>query len=524
MLNYRDKTKGRRKLVSDYTINGDIKHDKNNIPKIIAQVWNDFLSNKADCELLYNYYFNDTEIKNKIKQQRPDINNKLAIPRAFEIQRKINSYANGTPREYTALSTEKQELIQTFNNYQLNECKHRKTQLSNYYASICGVGYYCVLPEYEKDISTYEIYDENFTPFNTFIVYENTLKDRELIGVNFYNKTIDNLTFTEFNVFTKYHQFVFRTSNVLDPLSYSIVLQQFPMPVIGELDYKEAIPIPFQMIPIVEVKYHPFRIGIFEIVLDLIDCVNLFLSGDADAMQQAVDYVLVLTDCEFEEQKDENGNVIQQDASRKRLIQIKTNGGTTQAKVEILTNNVTNDNSISFIDLVNNLIEKIVGIPTRKNQESSIGSSTGIATKNENGMRDLDDNADIIQAQALLSEKKFIKLVLGIDAYSPSKKLSGLQPIDINVSFPRNEKENILVSAQAYNLLSGGKPMADEDALKYSNMTTDIVETAKRIREEEERQIDLEVEKAKRLEDIKPKQTNTDSNNTETVIGVKDEI
>ena len=170
--------------------------------------------------------------------------------------------------------------------------------------------------------------------------------------------------------------------------------------------------------------------------------------------------------------------------------------------------------------MVNTLIEKIVGIPTRKNQESSIGSSTGIATKNENGMRDLDDNADIIQAQALLSEKKFIKLVLGIDSFSPSKKLSGLQPIDINVSFPRNEKENILVSAQAYNLLSGGKPMAEEDSLKYSNMTTDIVETAKRIREAEQRQIDLEVEKEKRLFEARQ----IDSDSIEEIIETEEEI
>lgn len=520
MLVYRDKTKGRKKLVSDYTINGNIEHDKINIPKIIAQVWSDFLSNKSECELLYNYYFNETEIKEKTKEQRPDINNRLAIPRAFEIQRKINSYANGTPREYTALSTEKQELIQTFNNYQLNECKHSKTQLANYYASICGIGYYCVLPEYDKDISTYEIYDENFTPFNTFMVYENTLKSKELIGVNFYNKIIDNLNVTEFNVFTKYHQFVFRTSDALDPSQYSIVLQQMPMPVIGTMDYKEAIPIPFELIPIIEVKYHPLRIGIFEIVLDLIDCINLFMSGDADAMQQAVDYVMVLTDCEFEEEFDENGKKIETNPKNKRLIQIKTNGGTTQAKVEILTNNITNDNSINFIEMVNSLIEKIVGIPTRKNQESSTGSSTGIATKNENGMRDLDDNADIIQSQALLSEKKFIKLVLGIDAFSPSKKLNGLQPIDINVSFPRNEKENILVSAQAYNLLSGGKPMAEEDSLKYSNMTTDIVETAKRIREAEQRQIDLEVEKEKRLFEAR----RTDSDSIEEIIETEEEI
>lgn len=515
---FRDKTKGRKKLVSDYTINGEVEHDKNNIPKIIAQVWSDFIKNKSECELLYDYYFNDTAIKDKVKEQRPDINNQFAIPRAFEIQRKINSYANGTPREYTALSTEKQELIQTFNNYQLNECKHSKTQLANYYASICGIGYYCVLPEYEKDISTYEIYDENFTPFNTFIVYENTIKDRELIGVNFYNKEIDGKTFTEFNVFTKYHQFIFRTPDVLTPSLYSIVLQQ--MPTINALEYKEAIPIPFEMIPIIEVKYHPFRIGIFEIVLDLIDCINLFFSGDADAMQQAVDYVMVLTDCQFEEEVDENGKPIPANPKSKRLIQIKTNGGATQAKVEILTNNITNDNSINFIEMVNTLIEKIVGIPTRKNQESSIGSSTGIATKNENGMRDLDDNADIIQAQALLSEKKFIKLVLGIDSFSPSKKLSGLQPIDINVSFPRNEKENILVSAQAYNLLSGGKPMAEEDSLKYSNMTTDIVETAKRIREAEQRQIDLEVEREKRLAEAR----RTDSDSIEEIIETEEEI
>ena len=109
---------------------------------------------------------------------------------------------------------------------------------------------------------------------------------------------------------------------------------------------------------------------------------------------------------------------------------------------------------------------------------------------------------------------------MGIDSFSPSKKLSGLQPIDINVSFPRNEKENILVSAQAYNLLSGGKPMAEEDSLKYSNMTTDIVETAKRIREAEQRQIDLEVEREKRLAEAR--QTNSDS--IEEIIETEEEI
>lgn len=470
--------KGRTKIYSDILIQEDTNFDINLIPEILKNAMKIHEKNVMEIEVLENQYYNITDILNKQNKQRSDINNKLAVPKQYEIVRKINSYIFGLPAELTARNSDKQMQVEKLSLYHNVINEHAENQNLTLNAAISGVSYMHISPENveENNGVPFKIYTERFHPRNTFIVYANNIKAKSMLAVNFYtimekqvkNNITNEIKVTMFSVWTNKFFYIFkRYGNDV----YENVMQNVPTLDNNNMYTKEvAYPLLYNKLPIVEFRYNQRGMGIFEIAIDLINALNIVLSGDIDQMQQAIDYILLLTNCKLSEEVNLNS----------RLLEIESLNAGNPATAEILKSNYSRNQTPAFVELLSVLIDKAVGMPTRKSQAVTGGGDTGLGAANSNGMRDLEDNANICESQMQLTKRNQIAVELAICNEQRDNNIIGLNLIDIDIQFPRNQLDNLIVSTQSFvSLISSG--MAIEDALKICELTPDVISTSLRM-------------------------------------------
>ncbi len=474
---------GRRKLVSNRQITGDINGDLETVKLILSDVMSVHETNQTQEMTLFNIFVNKTDWWSKDKVTREDINNKVSIPNAWALSRTINGYCFGEPVKFIArgsdetengeAQTTKQAQVEVLSEMLDRMGNHDSDIMATMCASICGVGYKLALPANSEELELngipFVINTDIIMPMLAGVVYSNESISRPVMGFvigTYYNedgKADGNL----YTCWTKYAQYMLKDSESGD--GYDTVKQI--------MDGKEVdvYQLSNNRIPLIEVERNPFRKGDWEVATELLELKNNLISNRMDDIQQMVDYILVLTNCAFENDEDKN------QALQARLLELKVANPNNPSKAEILKNALDQTSIQQLADYIDLLIQECVGIPNRQERGGG-GGDTGQAVKYRNGFRDLENNAGLIIPKMDKAELQFIDLCL---SYCENVKVEGITDLkarDVRCKFLRSFNDDALSASQAFiNLVNGG--MDYVNACICSGVGTDPSEINKKILE-----------------------------------------
>lgn len=483
MANFDNTTEyyGRKMLKTNLSIIGDIKADAETVKLILESVLKTHEQNVQEETELFNIFLNNPEFWEKTKVQRQDINNKISIPTAWSLTRTINGFCFGEPIKYLlkdidetnnsqSLSEEqksKQKQIEILSAYLDTQHNHDSTVMATLSASICGLGYKLALPSTDEEIEETGVpfvINTNFIyPQLAGVVYSDSPIPKPVMGFlegKYYNPNTGEEEGVQYTCWTKYAQYVLKKSEQGE--GYDLVKQK-----VGEteVDFYELAT---KRIPLVEVERNAFRKGDWEVAKDLIKLRNELTSVRQDDVQQIIDYVLVLINCDFESNEDKNN------AINSRLISLKVQDPSNKPSVDILKNALEQAGLQQYADYLDLLIQESVGVPNRQERGGG-GGDTGQAVKYRNGFRDLENNAGLIISKMDKAELQFLALCINYCQTSSIRTLDNLKPYEVRCKFMRTLNDDIVSSATAFaTYFANGVSM--EDSLIMSNSGTDVNE------------------------------------------------
>lgn len=142
----------------------DVEHvTRGNVVDVLQKAMPIHQMNRADIEYLYRYYKGDQPILGRVKDVRPEINNKIVVNRANEIVSFKVGYLLGEPVQYVSRGNDESvaEGVSKLNDYALSEDKAAKDKELADWFHICGTSYRMILPDrmadVEEDESPFEI-------------------------------------------------------------------------------------------------------------------------------------------------------------------------------------------------------------------------------------------------------------------------------------------------------------------------------------------------------------------------------
>lgn len=161
--------------------------DRSNVVQVLNKALETHDVNKSDIQYLYDYYKGKQPILNRVKDIRPEINNKLVENRANEIVSFKVGYLMGEPIQYVCRggSDAFSEAINQLNEFVFAEDKAAKDKELADWFTICGTSYRMVLPDStdDADEAPFEIY--TLDPRYSFVVYHSGLGNKRKMGVKY---------------------------------------------------------------------------------------------------------------------------------------------------------------------------------------------------------------------------------------------------------------------------------------------------------------------------------------------------
>ena len=484
---------GRKRIYTDIVPTGIIAEDIKIIPQILYNSIPVHTENVGAMDRLVNYFYNHTAIDDKSKISRHEVNNKVSIPRANTTVTTINSYCFSNPFKFISLQAEQQitDELKEFNDCCELDNYSAKLIETTQWSGVTGIGYKFVSKPNAKDIKNGMFFKTtgDIDPRTAFCVYANTIDKEKVLGVIFHEKTEEQngitMRYTEYNVFTKWHQWRFKTQDFTNFLNI-----KFPIILQGNLEYIDAYPLnalntvaPTEenssTIPLIEYLRKPDRTNDFEKSILLMDAISVVLSNSVDATTQNSDYVFKFKNVDVGEW-DENGvnpvlETIKQ-ALKNHILPIKEiEGAQNQPDAEIMEIPLNQSEVRSLLDYLTEQLEESLFVPNRNT--SSGGADTNSSVETRNGFRSLEDIAGIITSQAIKSEKEFIQCALEIGKQYENCPFKDLQAKDIGSKPMRNKIESLINSTQAFaTMINSGVNRIT--AYVVSGLVADATDTA----------------------------------------------
>lgn len=415
--------------------------NKANVLDEIRKAMTKHENNRIDIEYLYNYYKGKQPTLYRTKDIRSDICNRIVENRANQIVEFKVGYLCGSPIQYVSTTSDDKisESIDKLNKYMRSESKENKDRSLMEWDMICGTAYRMCLPDTEYDAededAPFEIY--TLDPRNTFVIYSNDVKHRPLAGV-YYTVDEDSMI-KHISVYTKNEYFQIEDESVVISTSHAL----------GK-------------IPIIEYPANNSRLGAFEIVLPLLDALNNIDSNRVDGIEQFIQSLIVLYNCELPDEED--ATTLQQ----KGIISLKS-VGENKADITILSEQLNQSETQTLkADMYQTILE-IVGMPSQGNGNTADSSNNG-AVILKNGWGTCEARAKDSEIAFKESEQEFIKLVLRI-----CRDLSdiNLKVEDIDTHFTRRNYEALSEKTTVLTQMLSSDKIAPKLAFQHSGLFID---------------------------------------------------
>jgi len=439
---------GRRKIISEFNSN-DIRNE-NNLKLALSTAYRTHILNRSEINYLVDYKNGIQTILDKEKEVRPEINNQIVINHAQMVTRAITGYFLGTPIQYVDLDGSKKDEVAYLNKVVAYEDKASVDKDIAEYQSICGTAYRIIYTDgIYGDAVPFE--DKMLEPENTFVVYENNVAEKPLMGVNYlglFNNTGEQIgykiyCYTEFGVYTIYSKdFTFGEED--------------------DFEFESFSPYSIGGVPIVEYPNNIWRLGDWELMIGVMDALNTLESGRMDDIEQLVQSLVVFVNADI------NAEVY--DQMRASGVISLVNKGDGRVEVQTISNQLDQTGVAMFAEELKDYIYALIGIPSR-NDSASGGGDTGQAVELRDGWADLEIVARNKELTFKRSEKMALKIMLNIMGTRSDNKLSLL---DVDIKFSRNKTNNLLVKTQSYANLIATKTLHPADCLAIVDLVSHV--------------------------------------------------
>lgn len=430
-----------------------------NVIEVLEKALTVHLVNRMEIIWLKNYMRGFHPIRNRIKKYRDEINNKIVVNIPNEICTFKASEFAGEPIQYVSRGSglrERKEkvsvpdMVAQVNNMMLSEGKQTKDYELAYEMFTCGIGYRLALHDQGKekkdylDEAPFEIYIPKAE--NTFVVRRSDVTRRVLMGVTYVYQG-DNLTDPEYTVYTPNVKYTISAS---DGNGLKIVKREQHN---------------FGMVNLIEYPCNPNRMGAFEPVIDLINCIDLVQSNRLDGVEQFIQALMVFDGV---------------DISREDFLSLKDLGaiklpaqpagqGGGGKKLYYLNEQLDQSQTQTLVNDMYQTILQIVGMPSQGDANTGDSSNNG-AVILKNGWWHAE--ARMLETQSMWKEAEtaFLKVVLKI--CDDTGAMSGLRISDLEPKFWRQSYEDLLVKTQSFaTLRTSGMPAIQ--AFTFSHLSRD---------------------------------------------------
>lgn len=434
---------GRRTIMtSAEKINAD------NIVEVLTYAIGVHEINQAEIDYLFNYYTGIQPILAKIKQIRPEINNKVVENHAQEIADFVSGYFLGEPVTYVRRGETDGlgNAIDELNDYMTFCDKAAYDEELASWLSICGIGFRMILPnqEYERDYNSPFVID-TVDPRDCFVVYNSGFGKRPVLACLIINERGENGNIERrYCCYTKDGYYEVKNGRI------------------------EGEPQKNQLgtLPIFEYSLNIAKEGAFEPVIPLLDAMNRVTSGRLDGLEQFVQSFLKFKNVEVDDDQVES-------LGKFGAISFKTAQGL-DGDVDLISVELNQEQTQCLVDYLYDKALVICGMPTTTKGGKST-SDTGNAIILRDGWAQAESKARKTELRFKKSERNFLSLVLKICAQRNAELSLKLK--EIECKFTRRQHDNLQSKTQALlTMLQAG--LAPEVAIASCglfNDPTDVV-------------------------------------------------
>lgn len=416
------------------------------------------LKNAAEITYLYDYYKGKQPVLEREKEVRPEICNRIVVNIANEIVSFKVGYLAGEPVQYISRngSDTVSKEVSILNDMMLLHSKHALDKEVIEWNTICGTAYRIVLPNKEEEDAPFEVY--TIDPRDAFVIYSSRIEHKPLAGV-YLTHTQEG---TKYTVYTRTRYF--ECMNMQPPVI--------------------AKPNPLGMIPIVEYPANTARLGAFEPVLGILDAINTVTSNRVDGIEQFIQSLTVLYNCELPEGT--TANTIREYG----LVTLNDVDERKKADLKILSQELNQQQTQTLIDYMYDTILRIVGMPSQSTGSTSDSSNNG-AVILKNGWQSAEARAKDAELMFKQSERSFLKILLRI-LWDLSDLT--LKSQDIDFRFTRRCYEDILSKSQVLTTMLATDKIDPQLAFNVCGLFTDPEEAYLQSMEWYEKQTEEPVE------------------------------
>lgn len=393
-----------------YTSEDEI--NSRNIIEVLSRLSGQYNQNVSEIKYLYDYYKGKQGILNRHKEFNQHISNKIVENRYREVVDFHTQYVAGDPIKYSANDQDYADGVDLLNDFCRMEGKETLDyELVKWY-NICGTAYRMILPK--RDDAESPFFIVTLDPRNAAVVYTSRIPHTPKLC---WYVTTDTDNVQTYSIYVK------------NP-SGNLFIEVQNGQVIREETY------PLSELPIIEYPYGQDRLSVAEVVLPLCDAINNLDSNRIDGVEQAIQSLLVLTNCKLPD------NFTADTIKQMGLIELVS---TSQNRAEVtqIATNLDQTNTQTLKEDLLQAIRTIASIPNT-NQGGS-GGDNGLAVVYRNGWEGAYESAIGDQKNIDRPEMMAIKLMLEI--CSATNKLD--LPIRyINIDYTRQHYENMATKSQ----------------------------------------------------------------------------
>ena len=416
-----------------------------NVAKVIDDAYNTHCQNRGDIDYLWNYYKGKQPSLYRQRDLRPEISKNVVENRANQIVDFKTGYLLGKPITYVSSTGNKDTddvsaSIGLLNNAMRKIGKRTKDKELVEWCMIAGVGFrYVVQNKDRRKKAPFNIH--TLDPRDTFVIRANDYSKRVLAGVNYVTDKSENITFT---IYTEDSVFTLKKGTGKPTVQRN----------------------QFGMIPIIEYPANSARLGAFEIVLSMLDAINDFDCMRLEAVENFVQSLLVLYNCQIEE-----GTTA--DKIRAAGMILLKSLGDNKADVKNLSEQLDQRQNQTLKDDMWQTVLQIVGMPSQGDGNTGDSSNNG-AVVLKNGWQGAETRAQAFEDMFQLPEMEMLDVVSVI--CEGMKDGFVFDPSNIDIKFPRHNYDNLLSKSQTLVTMLGSDKIHPKCAYEASGLFSDTEE------------------------------------------------
>lgn len=432
---------GRRKLVTDYDA-----VDGASVADALFEVLPAHHANAFEINYLWRYYKGRQPVLDRVKDVRPDINNKVVENHAQEIVAFKVGYQLAEPLQYTCRKSDDDGYqrrlgqVNELNTLMFAEDKAACDRDLFEWMCVGGTGYRFIEADRRCDA------EEGSAPWELFSL------DPRRAGVAYSSSYHSHPVFAFIEG---------RAPKTHEPV-YTVFTDKEMFVVTGG-KASEPNPHTYGHVPIVEYRLNNARMGVFEPVLPLLDAINTIESNRLDGIEQTVQSLMKfinvdITADDFIEMLKLGG------------IKLESTRDGAKSDVEVLKNDLDQTQTQVTKDDIYQAVLNICGMPSRAS--GSTTADTGAAVILRDGWTAAESHAKSYELQFQRAERETLRVVLSICRQSKDTDID-LRIRDIELVFNRRNYENILVKSQVLTTMLKCNDIHPSLAFQSCGMFTD---------------------------------------------------